>query len=318
MWAHFRRYPLFVLILLLSSLAMLGPGAYAAKIQSFTVMQSFFSSALLGSILAIILGIAMMNRKTKNSARSYLLTILLTYALIPIFLAVPVVILVPSFGPFDGYFEMLSSLTTTGATLIDDPLAIAAPVHLWRATVGWLGGLMFLIIAFGVMEPMNIGGFEIRSLVAGSGVVGAGDKVDDASDRIVRYAGIIGPVYFGATALLALLLILSGDRALVATIHAMSTMATSGISSLSGMEYAGSGHIGEAFILCFLVFAISHRMFLSFTSRTSTGWILRDIELSLALILVLSATLTLIVHHWIVRSGLSQENLGDVDFLHAA
>ena len=42
------------------------------------------------------------------------------------------------------YFEMLSSLTGTGATLFDAPDALAPSVHLWRAQVGWMGGLLVL------------------------------------------------------------------------------------------------------------------------------------------------------------------------------
>ena len=59
------------------------------------------------------------------------------------------------------YFEMFSCLTTTGATIFDSSLIIAEPIHLWRALIGWLGGFVFLLIAFAILEPMNLGGFEL-------------------------------------------------------------------------------------------------------------------------------------------------------------
>ncbi len=45
---------------------------------------------------------------------------------------------------FDAWFEMVSSFTTTGATLLLGPGAAPPTVHLWRALVGWLGGLLRL------------------------------------------------------------------------------------------------------------------------------------------------------------------------------
>ena len=56
---------------------------------------------------------------------------------------------------------MLSCLTTTGATLFDRPQLLSEPLHLWRALVGWMGGLMVLVTAFAILAPLNLGGFEI-------------------------------------------------------------------------------------------------------------------------------------------------------------
>ena len=76
-------------------------------------------------------------------------------------LAAPFVALVPAIGLGGSYFEMLSCLTTTGATLFDRPQLIAEPLHLWRSLVGWMGGLMVLVTAFAILAPLNLGGFEI-------------------------------------------------------------------------------------------------------------------------------------------------------------
>ena len=102
-----------------------------------------------------------MNRQPRVPARYHLLTLLLTYLLLPLVLAAPLVALVPALGLGGGYFEMLSCLTTTGATLFDRPQLLAEPLHLWRALVGWMGGLMVLVTAFAILAPLNLGGFEI-------------------------------------------------------------------------------------------------------------------------------------------------------------
>lgn len=307
MFSHFRRYPLFCLILMVAGLAMLVPALYAARLQNFPVMQTFFSSSLLILILGAILGLALMNRRPRISARSHLTTILITYTILPAFLAIPFVIQVPSMGFAQGYFEMLSSLTTTGATIINDPLSIAAPLHLWRAVVAWSGGFMMLVIAFSIMEPMNLGGFEIRSLVSGSGL-GDGSYGDvDPSERIVKNVLKLGPVYAIATFALTMLLMMSGDRALTATVHSMSILSTSGISSVDGISNSGSGRLGEAFMAFFLLFALSHRSLQTMTGAMNFRWVKHDVELRLALIILVSVPLLLLSRHWIAAPEISEE-----------
>lgn len=298
MFDHFRKYPLFALILMISGLSMLVPGLYAAKIGNYPVMQVFFSSSILTVVLGMIIGISLMNRRPRISARSHLTTVLFSYTILPMFLAYPYMELVPSADFIRSYFEMLSSLTTTGATLINDPTSIAAPLHLWRATVGWMGGLMILIIAFSIMEPMNLGGFEIRSLVSGTGIGATSYSSADPSERIVRNLVKLAPIYVLVTFILAMLLISAGDRSFVATIHAMSVISTSGISSTGGMEGSSSGRLGEMIVCLFFFFALSHRTFLTLTGELRASWVKRDVELRLASIFLLVVPTVLFVRHW--------------------
>ena len=62
----------------------------------------------------------------------------------------------------DAWFEMLSDFTTTGASVFD-PTTLPPSVHLWRAFVGWMGGLFTLVTATAILAPMNLGGIEVIS-----------------------------------------------------------------------------------------------------------------------------------------------------------
>ena len=295
MIAHLRKYPLFVLIMMVGALGMLVPAVHAAKVGEIQVMQIFLSYSLFILILSTILGLALMNRTPRISARSHLVTVVLVYILMPAILAMPFVALIPSVSPMQGYFEMLSSLTTTGATLINDPASIAEPMHLWRAFVAWMGGFFVLIIALSIMEPMNLGGFEIRSMVSGTG--GEYYASSDPSERIEKFALKIGPIYLLGTFLLMVLLFLSGDRAFVASVHAMSIISTSGISPTGGPLNSESGRLGEIFMAVFLLFAISNRSIKIFSSA-GWKWIKTDVEVRLALIAVIGVPALLFVRHW--------------------
>lgn len=308
MIAHLRKYPLFVLIMMIGALSMTLPALHAAKLGNARVMQVFLSYELLILIISVTIGLALMNRMPRISARSHLFTIILVYALLPVFLAMPFAELIPSIGPMQGYFEMLSSLTTTGATLINDPSSIAEPLHLWRAIVAWMGGFFILVIALSVMEPMNLGGFEIRSTVLGADGGTGPYGTSDPSERIEKFAVKIGPVYVAVTFALMVLLFMSGDRAFVATIHAMSIISTSGISPIGGILNSESGRMGEIFMVLFLLFAVSNRSFQTI-GVGNWRWIKRDVEVRLMLIAVIGVPALLFLRHWIASFEVStQEN----------
>ena len=76
---------------------------------------------------------------------------------------------------------MLSCLTTTGATLFDRPQAVPEPLHLWRALVGWAGGLLVLVTAFAILAPLNLGGFEIGQAGDGRRSGARSGTVDEAT-----------------------------------------------------------------------------------------------------------------------------------------
>ena len=147
--------------MLISAGLMLAPALHAARWENWEIARTFLYHAVFFALAAVIFGLATMNRPPRIPARYHLLTLLLAYVLLPLVLAAPMVALVPGIGLGGGYFEMLASLTTTGATLFDRPGLLPDPLHFWRALIGWAGGLLALVTAFAILAPLNLGGFEI-------------------------------------------------------------------------------------------------------------------------------------------------------------
>jgi trk system potassium uptake protein TrkH len=136
------------------------------------------------------------------------------------------------------YLDMVSALTTTGAVVFD-PDRLPPAVHLWRATVGWLGGLLIWVSAMAVLAPLNLGGYEVTSEARVEGQIQTSltqTGASGAAERLRRSAAQLTPVYGVLTILLSIGLLLAGEDPLVAVIHAMSTMATSGITPVDGPE----------------------------------------------------------------------------------
>jgi trk system potassium uptake protein TrkH len=294
-----RQFPAFVVLLMIAAALMLLPAAHGAQTGNWDVARGFLYHAVFFALFGIILGLATMNRRPRIPARYFLLTLLLAYLLLPLALAAPLVALVPPLGLGGGYFEMLSCLTTTGATLFDRPQLLPDPLHLWRSVVGWSGGLMVLIFGFAVLAPLGLGGFEIgqagdeRFRSARSGTV------EEVNRRILRGIRGITPIYAGMTGALALLLILAGDRPFVALCHAMAVLSTSSISPVGGLEGATSGRLGELAMALFLLPAVSHQVMYHPLQRRRGLALAEDPQLQLMLISTVGVTVVLFLRSFI-------------------
>ncbi len=297
-----RQYPLFVLLMMIGGLAMLVPAGHAAKQADWATARVFFQYSLLVLAFSVLIGTAMMNRKVRNVSRANLITLILAFALLPAFLALPYSEVLPYLSFRRAYFEMLSSFTTTGATLFDDPFRISESLHLWRGLVGWLGGFFMLVAAASVLAPLNIGGFEMRETM----VAARGPAMRVENDvRILRAVRLLLPPYFLFTGLLALLLVFSGERVFIATIHAMSTLSTSAISPVSGMDGARAGWAGEILIAVFLLFSVSSKLMTLQLPQTVRS-LPKDPEFQLTMIVVILLPVFMFARHWLAAIDVSQ------------
>ncbi len=293
-----KSLPLFVQLLAFSVIMMYLPMAFAIRLEDWDVARTFFYYTTFLLILLTLVGIAVSGYASRNSARHYLLTAFGAFLTIPALLALPFTYLVPSITYFQAYFEMLSSLTTTGATLFDDPSLVPAPLHMMRAIVGWIGGFFILVVAVSIFAPLQIGGFEVFAASRTGQKSTTQIAKADASKRLGRNAAQIFPVYVFVTALLALCLLISGDRTLVAVSHAMSIISTSGISPVGGLQGASSGYAGEALMFFFLFFAVSRHSFFFGSDSEAFSNLKLDKEINLVLICITVIPILLFIRHW--------------------
>lgn len=296
--------PLFVILMGIGAVAMYIPAAHALALRQHQIARPFFYSGTLFLFLVALLGLAAASNRPGHQARNHLLAMIGAFTLLPLMLAIPFNESVPDTGLFNSWWEMVSAFTTTGATLYEAG-RLPPSLHLWRALVGWMGGFFILVMAIAVLAPMRIGGFEVFFASGPSGrasvapAVGPVDRVADPGERILRYAMVLFPAYLGLTLALWLALLVAGDPVLVAFCHAMSTLATSGISPIGGTAGAPSGMAGEVLILLFFVPALSRRFWPGGGELRASARIWGDPELKLALTLVLLVPSILFLRHWI-------------------
>ncbi|MFV0408176.1 MAG: potassium transporter TrkG [Paracoccus sp. (in: a-proteobacteria)] len=315
------RLPLIVLLTGMAGLLMLVPAVYALVIGENAIASNFAFSAALVLVLTTLTGIATWGRKATSgtSGLTVLATMLAVFGLLPAVLGLPLAMSLPDTGHFNAWWEMVSCLTTTGATLYAADM-LAPPLHLWRALVGWMGGLFILVTAIAVLAPLKVGGFEILATPYGRDErferlpesaghhrqprlvpAGAWAERPTPSARTLRTLRDVGPFYAGLTLLLWVLLLLAGDPGLVAICRAMGTLSTSGISPVAGAAGLHSGILGEFFVFCFLFLALSRRFWPGGNALRASDSLYRDPELRLGLGVVFLVMAALFARHFIAN-----------------
>ncbi len=295
-----RRLPLFLLIWGCVSVSMWIPAIFALVLDDHDTSRSFFYSGLLGLFLVATIALAASNRVPRRGTLGQLAVLLGCFTILPIFLAIPFHDALGNTTFLNAYFDMVSALTTTGADLFPNPDRLSAPLHLWRALVGWMGGLLMWVSAAAILAPLSLGGFEVTAQgqpgrpVSG---VAQSEKIDPRG-RLIRVTMTLTPIYAGLTAVICVLLLIAGERELTAICHAMSIMATSGISPVGGLEGAQAGFTGEAILFLFLFFALSRLTFSTDTATSGFSRLDKDPEFRIGLMIVLGVAVLLFVRVW--------------------
>ena len=123
----------------------------------------------------------------------------------------------------DAFFESVSGITTTGATVLHDLDLLPPGILLWRGLLQWLGGIGILVTALAVLPGLHVGGtqfFEVE-----------GFGVEKFATRASQMAAAIGGVYLFLTFVSALFFWLFGMTGLEAAVHAMTAIATGGFGT---------------------------------------------------------------------------------------
>ena len=296
------RISVVAMLLGIMSLAMLIPTLQAVSDGEWKSARGFFYPAVFGGFVSAALSVILPPLRERDAPQQELTLLLLVWLILPIYAAVPVYLLTPHTGAIGAWFEMVAALTTTGGSIYTKASEVPASIQLWRGLAGWMGGLLTLLAAYVVLAPRRLGGYEILAAADGRLDSRAVDlRVAGASfrSRTERALRAILPIYLGLTLALAFAFSALGKPGLVAAVHAMSVVSTSGISPVDG-GFAKNGNFWvELVALIGLVLAANRLLY----SAASVGgrrqeW-QGDPELRLLISLSFLAAALLFLRHWI-------------------
>tara|TARA_R110002074_G_scaffold37992_9_gene102841 strand:+ start:241 stop:1749 length:1509 start_codon:yes stop_codon:yes gene_type:complete len=312
------QLPLFLLLFGMASASMIVPAVYGLVVRDHEASRAFFYAGLLGVIAFVMIAIAHAGRKPRHGALGPLMSLFAGFVFLPIMLAIPFVEALPTTRFIHAYFEMVSAITTTGATMFRDPERLTDTLHLWRAQVGWMGGLLMWVAASAILAPLHLGGFEVTSQAE----PGRRDRGDsnrmapaDPRRRLARVLRTLAPIYTALTLLLWLLLLANGEAPLIALSHAMSVLSTSGISPIGGVQTSAIGVPGEAVMMIFMLFALSRLTFSKDTVTATQGGLMTDPEFRIGIVIVIGVPLVLFGRHFLGAYDVETvQNLGQAAY----
>ena len=168
--------------------------------------------------------------------RDGFLLVTLVWSVLPAFAAMPLMLYLPELSFTDAYFESISGITTTGATVFSGLDKLPASINAWRCLLQWFGGVGIIVMAVAVLPLLGIAGQQIyRAETPGP------MKDNKLTPRITETAKGLWLVYAGFSAACWLGYWLAGMTPLDALMHTFSTMSTGGFSSYD----ASFGHFNS-------------------------------------------------------------------------
>jgi trk/ktr system potassium uptake protein len=126
-------------------------------------------------------------------------------------------------APVDAYFEAVSGLTTTGATILSDWDRSRA-FFLWRAMTQWFGGIGVIALFVVVLPRLGIAGRQIFFAEASTA------PSEAVSPSVRQSARKLWGFYIALTLLLVFLLIGAGFNVYEAFVHSFTTLSAGGFS----------------------------------------------------------------------------------------
>jgi hypothetical protein len=187
----------------------------------------FASSAMVTMLFGFGLFIANRGAPKGLSTRQAMLMTVVSWLALVAFGALPFHWsgIVPSYT--DAFFESMSGLTTTGATVITGLDTAPPGLLFWRGLLQWLGGLGIIVMAIAVLPMLQIGGMQLFKAEAF-------DTAEKILPRATQISTSITLVFIGITGVCAIAYMAVGMAADDAVIHAMTTVATGGFSTKDG------------------------------------------------------------------------------------
>ena len=127
------------ILLIVLGISMLAP--YGMQLIYEENSHSFVSSAFITIFVGILFILANLEKEFKLNLRQTFLFSTLAWVMVAIFGSLPFLLSPKEFSFSEAFFESMSGITTTGATIITDLDNSPKSILLWRAIMQWLGGI---------------------------------------------------------------------------------------------------------------------------------------------------------------------------------
>ncbi len=213
------------LLLMVFSLTQLPP-LLVDFIYQQNEAQSFITAFLLTLLSGFILWAPFRNTTKNFRIREGVLVVVSFWFILSLFATIPFLLsesLRMSFS--DAFFESMSGLTTTGATVLSGLDDLPKAILYYRQQLQWLGGMGIIVLAVAILPMLGVGGMELYHAES------SGISKERLTPKLTQTAKALWKIYISFTIVCALGYYLAGMDAFDAIGHSYSTVAIGGFST---------------------------------------------------------------------------------------
>ena len=211
------------LLLCIEAIAMLVPMIIDLIYQN-SDWDKFFFSSLITFFIGLVFYFSFKKEKIKINIRQAFLLTILSWIIIAAFASMPFIFSSANLNYTDAFFESISGITTTGATVINNLDYLHEGILIWRSLLQWFGGIGIIVLAMAILPTLQIGGMQLLHMEHD-------DPYEKTLPKINQFVKEIFILYLSLSILCALLYYLSGMSGFDAIAHSMTTISTGGFST---------------------------------------------------------------------------------------
>jgi trk system potassium uptake protein len=231
-------------MLMFFSITYLMPIASAVIYDDGTLID-FVDAMLISLAAGFVLWFGTRRHKRELKPRDGFLLVTLAWILMAAIATLPLMMVIDDLSFTDAFFETMSGLTTTGATVLSGLDKLPPSINLWRHELNWVGGMGIIVLAVAILPLLGVGGMQLYKAET-TGVM----KDSKLTARIADTAKALWLVYFGITVACILSLKVVGMNWLDAICHAFAAMGLGGFSTYDDSV----GHFDSPAIEAVLIF----------------------------------------------------------------
>jgi trk system potassium uptake protein TrkH len=247
--------------------------------------------------LAAGAALTLLTRKHKRELRSRdgFLLVTLGWILMSAIATVPLMLGLPGLSFTDAFFETMSGLSTTGATVLTGLDTMAPSLNLWRHALIWYGGMGIIVLVVAILPMLGVGGMQLYKAETPGPV-----KDEKLTPRITQTARALWFVYFLITMACIGSLRLAGMGWFDAVCHSFAVMGLGGFSTHdASVGYFNSPAIEAVLIVFMLISAMNFaRHFIAWQQKSLRTYA-TDVEAKAMLAIIGIATFGVSFYIWV-------------------
>jgi trk system potassium uptake protein len=245
----------------------------------------------------LLLSLATRRFRRELQPRDGFILVSLTWLVLPVFAALPLLLAIPGLSFTDAYFETVSGLTTTGATVLTGLDKLPLSLNVWRCFLVLVGGLGIIVLAVAILPLLGVGGAQLFKAES------AGPMKDaKLTPRIAETARGLWSVYFVIAALCFFAYRAAGMSWADAFMHMCATMGLGGFSSHDASFGYWNSPLIEAVAVVFMMLAgVSMALYFVAWRQRSLRVLWRNVE-ARAYVIAIAGTIA-VVSAYIWQAG---------------